>query len=180
MKHSRRSIRLPNYDYAQEGMYFVTICTYEKEYLLGDIVDSKIHLNNIGRIVDEIWSKLNKKYKNIEMDEYVIMPNHLHGIIHIVGAGFSRPNKNSDNISKGQENPAPTLGQIIAYFKYETTKQINIIQNNPAIKFWQRNYYEHVIRDDKDLFRIREYISFNPDNWEEDKYYQRNFKGHKL
>lgn len=171
MKYSRKSMRLPNYDYSQENIYFVTICADQRAQVLGEIENGEIVLNDIGKIINDYWEELPQRFANIEMGEYVIMPNHLHGIINIVGARFSRPDNNINENIKGRENPAPTLGQIIAYYKYQTTKQINIIQNNPIIKFWQRNYYEYVVRDEKDLSRIRDYILTNPLTWKEDKYY---------
>ncbi len=109
---------------------------------------------------------------NIELDAFVVMPNHVHGIINIVGAGSPRPHKNNnDDETKGRGNRAPTLGQIVAYFKYGTTKQINTIRNVPGDRLWQRNFYEHIIRTTSELARIREYIINNPAQWEEDEYF---------
>jgi putative transposase len=176
----RRSVRLKEYDYSQTGAYFVTICTQNRECLLGEITDGEMKLNNAGRIVQLAWDKLPRRYLETELDAYVIMPNHLHGIVILhsesVGARSSRPDESktvgagSSCPNKGRENRAPTLGTIVAYFKYQTTTQINAIRNVGIQKFWQRNYYEHVIRNEADLAEVREYILNNPARWNEDDY----------
>lgn len=159
---NRRSIRLPGYDYSQNGAYFVTICTQNRECLFGDIVGNEMKLNELGNIVNNQWKNLSIKFKNIELDIYCIMPNHFHGIITI-----------NKLLHGGRENLAPTLGNIVALFKYQTTKQFNSVvgawSSRPIYpKIWQRNYYEHIIRDDGDLNRVREYIIDNPLNWKND------------
>ena len=183
----RRSIRLKGYDYSQSGMYFVTICTQERESIFGEIVDGAMVVNDVGSMVKNIWCEIPQHFRNIGIDEYQIMPDHFHGIIVInempnpipnifqnsVGAGSSRPSPSSprpdtslrggqeNGIKRGQENPAPTLGTIIGRFKYETTRTFN--DGNQVIKkLWQRNYFEHIIRDDVDLYFVREYIVNNP------------------
>jgi len=138
--------------------------------MFGNIVDGKMKLNEYGKIAKKEWLKTSKLRKNVKLDIYQIMPNHIHGIIIIVGAGLSRPQSGSSR---------PTLGQIVAYFKYQSTKQINDIINgseNPTPtgeyvikKTFQRNYYEHVIRNEQSLNEIREYIKNNPKNWETDR-----------
>ena len=171
----RRSIRLKGYDYALPGYYFVTICTQDRKNIFGEITNNEIELNKFGKIVDEKINEL-KKYKNVDIDIYCVMPNHIHFIIRIVGAGSSRP-------INGSENPTPTVGQIVAYFKYQSTKQINDVINrahcgreNPAPtgeytikKIFQRNYYEHIIRNEKSLNKIRGYITLNPTMWDRDR-----------
>lgn len=176
----RKQIRLKGYDYSQNGCYFVTICTQNRQCIFGDIVNNKMVLNDIGKMIKNNWESLPKRFP-IELDEYQIMPNHLHSIIAIVGAGSSRPNNDAGS-------SRPTLGQIIAYFKYQSTKQINnIFQSNkmygrgipaqsqtgaktaPLQKIFQRNYYEHVIRNEIDSNKIREYIKLNPEMWERDR-----------
>jgi putative transposase len=167
MEHARKSVRMKDFDYSQAGAYFVTICTQNKECLFGEIVKGEMVLNDAGRIVQTTWDELPTRYTNVTLDTYAIMPNHFHGIIILnpepVGARSSRPNND------GRENRAPTLGKIIAYFKYQTTKQINMARNTGTQKLWQRNYYEHVIRNDSDLNQIREYISQNALKWELDE-----------
>jgi len=162
--HKRTSLRLQGYDYAQAGMYFVTICAYEHKCLFGEIVDGEMRLNDKGRIVLECWNDLPQHYENLVLDYFTIMPNHVHGImalldIPVVGAGLK---------------PAPTakrhgLSEMVRALKTFSSKHINKIRSTPGMPVWQRNYYEHVIRDDDDLNRIREYIINNPPNWGEDE-----------
>lgn len=168
----RISIRLPEYDYSESGAYFVTICTNHKQHLLGDVVDSEMVLNDVGRMVKNWWYQIREHFKNVDVDEFVVMPNHIHGIIWIndVGAGFPRPStviKNSYRQGAGTA-PLPKLGQIVAYFKYQSTKQFNVSMGIPGIRFWQRNYYEHVIRSEASLDQIRQYIRNNPVKWNMD------------
>ncbi len=169
--YARRSVRLKNYDYSQAGAYFVTICTQKKEYLFGTIKDGKIVLNDAGEIVNEFCTKTESHFTNTIFDAFVIMPNHFHAII-TVGAGFPRPVKNQ--IHDGRGDPAPTLGNIVGFFKYQTTKQINILRQTPGHKLWQRNYYEHVIRDENDYQRIYKYIQNNPLKWASDSLHPQN------
>ncbi len=164
-RHHRKSIRLKEYDYKKEGKYYITICTINRECLLGDISDGKMILNEYGNIVLKSWKWLSEQYSYITLDETVIMPNHLHGIIIIT------------NLCRGGSRTAPTgedikykpLGRLIGAFKTVSTKNINQIRNMPEIPFWQRNYYERIIRDEKDLNKIREYIKNNPLKWELDE-----------
>ena len=153
----RKKTRLSGYDYHDEGLYFVTICAQERENLFGDVIDGSMVLNDVGKMIENMWEKLPAKFPHLNLDEYVVMPDHFHGII----------------VVNGREDPAPTLGQIIAYLKYQTTKQYNFVgagSSRPQIKkIWQRNYYEHIIRDENDLDRIRYYIEQNPANWGKDK-----------
>ena len=169
----RNTNRIPQHNYAEPGYYFITICTENRRQLFGTIENDKIILNDIGNMVDVWWQKIFERYQNILIDEYIIMPNHIHGIINNVGAGFPRPksfygDNDINNKINGHGNRAPTIGNIIAYFKYQSTKQINKIQNNPGIKVWQRNFYDHIIRNDKSLNKIREYIINNPATWNND------------
>jgi putative transposase len=159
----RRTLRLPKYDYSQAGAYFVTICVNQRERLLGDIVEGEMQLNDYGKTVRDCWHDLPHHYSGIELDAFVVMPNHMHGMIVLVGAGLPRPY--GDPIPPKQ----PALGQIVAYYKYQSTKAINLIRQAPGTRFWQRGYYEHIVRDDKSLDRIREYIVNNPRRWELDR-----------
>ncbi|MCL2682711.1 MAG: hypothetical protein FWE63_04395 [Bacteroidales bacterium] len=171
--HHRRSIRLKGYDYSQAGLYFVTICVRDREHLFGEIINGEMVLNEYGKIVNAEWQYLKTKYPHIELHGYVIMPNHFHGIIQIsetsVGAGFARPIcKHLSQFPLGRADPAPTatIGNIIGYFKYQTTKKINL-----SIKIWQRNYYEHIIRNNRSYKYIANYIINNPINWENDNFF---------
>ena len=171
---NRRSIRLKEYDYSQSGAYFVTICTHDRECLFGEIIDGQMALNDAGKMIDEKWQELKTRFPNIELDEYAIMPNHFHGIItlnfKIVGAGSSCPDETTESpCDSGREDRAPTLGDIVGYFKYQTTKQFNATPDIGIIKLWQRNYYEHVIRNEDELNEIRQYIIDNPAKWDTDE-----------
>lgn len=183
--HHRRSIRLRNYDYSSAGAYFVTICTWNHECLLGDIVDGAIRLNDFGTLVDGCWQTITAYHNQVVLDAFVIMPNHIHGIITIVGAQFIAPNSNiaaeleihqgakgainqGAKGAKGAINRAPTVGEMIRGFKARCTHMINKIRENTGCPVWQRNYYERVLRNDNELTRAREYIINNPLKWNDD------------
>jgi REP element-mobilizing transposase RayT len=169
----RRSIRLQHYNYSQAGAYFVTICAHARECLFGEIIDGAMILSNYGKIVEECWNNIESHFDDVELDSFVIMPNHIHGIITFVGAGSPRPDEKLKSASKGAETaPLPkrrTLGNVVAYFKYQSTKRLNLKRNTPSFAVWQRNYYEHIVRDEIDLNRIRGYIQHNPARWAEDE-----------
>ncbi len=177
--HHRRTIRLRDYDYSQAGAYFVTVCAWKKECLFGEIKDGEMLLNEYGEIVMKCWDDLPNHYQYTQLDEFVIMPNHVHGIIILnVGAGLKPALVNSDKTYQTHEaraglKPAPTiqrgLSEIIRALKTFSSKQINLIRNNPGVPLWQRNYYEHIIRDEKELHTIRQYIRYNPLKWAEDE-----------
>ncbi|MBN2099716.1 MAG: transposase [Dehalococcoidia bacterium] len=162
-KHHRRSIRLGGYDYAQPGAYFVTICTYQRECLLGEIVDGNVRLSASGQIVADAWVWLAVQYPYVELDVSVVMPNHLHGVVVI-----------RDDVRRGGSRTAPTqgrkpLGRLIGAFKTVSTKRLNRSRLTPGAPLWQRDFYEHVIRTDAELMAIREYILANPAGWDEDE-----------
>ncbi len=167
-RHHRRSIRLKGYDYSQPGAYFVTICTHQRRCLFGDVVDGEMRLNEAGGMVEWTWYDLPNHIDNIELDAFVVMPNHVHGIIIIrepvVGAG---------SVGAGSE-PAPTtkrhgLPEIVRQFKTFSARRINRWRGTPGTPVWQRNYYEHIIRDEQSLNRIRQYILENPIRWQLDR-----------
>ena len=158
-KHHRKSIRLKEYDYSQPGEYFVTICTQNHEYLFGSIVNGNMDLNEKGKVVDKCWKGIPEHFSNVALDEYIIMPDHFHGIVIINEFDI---NGRGEIISPLQK---PTLGKIVAYFKYQSTKLINELQGTPAAKVWQRNYFDRVIRDEKELQNICDYIANNVLAW---------------
>ena len=176
MSGNRKSIRLKNYNYSKNGTYYVTVCADNRKCIFGDVRNGKIILNEYGKITDKWCNEIPKHFTCVELDEYIIMPNHLHVTIVIVGAGSPRPDTDTftQTNNKGRGNRAPTLGQIVAYFKYGATKQINTTRNTPGARIWQRNYYDHVIRDEISLNKIRKYIIDNPVNWEQDEEYTEN------
>ncbi|MGV8048897.1 MAG: transposase [Anaerolineaceae bacterium] len=190
--HHRRSIRLPEYDYSQAGAYFITLCAHQREYLFGEIVDGEMKLNEFGQIVQSTWHDLVNHVARIELDAFVIMPNHIHGIITIVGAG-SEPARTEPartepartepartepaRTEPARTEPAPTtditqkqtpLSEIVRQLKTFSARRINLARNTPGEPVWQRNYYEHIIRDEKSYNAISEYILDNPAKWELD------------
>lgn len=178
----RHTIRLTDYDYSQEGLYFVTICCQDKICRFGKINNSEVVLNEAGRIAHEEWLKTPQLRPNVELGEFIIMPNHMHGIIIInnndVGTNCIRPttmgvlNTPLQQCGNGEfRSPSQTLGSIIRGYKSAVTKQIKQLYNAPDIRLWQRNYYEHIIRNEVSYKNISDYIVNNPYNWANDDYY---------
>ncbi len=163
--HHRKSIRMPEYDYAQDGGYFVTICTHNRHCLFG-IINHEMVLNPFGIVVRDSWQKTLVIRPYILLEAFVIMPNHIHGIIIIRGDGSRRGVLQYAPTSF--QSPSQTVGAIVRGFKSSTTKEINQIRGTPGLPVWQRNYHEHIIRDENDLNRIREYIITNPYHWVKD------------
>jgi len=154
----RRSIRLKGWDYRTAGAYSITLCAQHKLFLFGEITDAEMHLNEAGRMVVRWWEELNRKFSVVQTDASVVMPNHLHGILVIVG---------ENPLVRPQGTP---LSRIVQWFKTMTTNEyIRSVKQWgwPPIqgRLWQRNYYEHVIRNDEDLNRTRRYIAENPLRW---------------
>jgi putative transposase len=155
-KRRRRSIRLRGYDYAQAGSYFVTIVTKDRVCLFGEIVEMR--LNDKGGVIDSVWDELPDHYPGIERDVFVVMPNHVHGIIVLadegdvresdVGAGLkpARGMGVGPNSVKAGLKPAPTLAEIIRGFKTFSARRVNELRETPGVPVWQRNYYEHIVR----------------------------------
>ena len=166
--HHRRSLRLKGYGYSNPGAYFVTICTWGRECYLSNIIDKKIALSNAGKITLSCLKEIPEHFNNVSLDEYIIMPNHIHVIFVIDDATDYRsrglinqtPTNNNWILMK---NPHQTLGKIIRYFKAKSSRYtrkdgLNYFQ-------WQRNYYERIIRNEKELKEIRQYIRNNPLQW---------------
>ena len=191
--HHRRSIRLKGYDYSQAGLYFVTICCQDRVCRFGKIENGKMILNAVGEIVRNEWVKSAEIRKEIEIHEYVVMPNHFHAIVEIVGANGIRPNKNAgirpnnddirpnDNADRGAcdnkgacdnrgvwhtplRSPSKTVGALVRGFKSSVTKQL-------GFSVWQRNYWENIIRNEQSYQHIANYIINNPAKWDNDKFY---------
>jgi len=148
-EHDRRSIRLAYYDYATSAAYFVTLCVAGQQCLLGSVENGEFIESAFGRIAREGWLWLERTYPYVKHDAWSLMPNHLHGIICLLPVAAERK----------------ALGQLLGAFKTTSTKKINELRHTPQAGFWQRNYYEHVIRDDKDLEGCRAYIEFNQRQW---------------
>jgi len=189
-KHHRHSIRLRGYDYSQPGAYFITICVWNRECVFGKIDNSEMRLNEFGEIVSEKWRWLAQQYPYVKSDEFIVMPNHFHGILwirdiacrggsrpaptEIQPPGLSRPAP-TDLQPPGLSRPAPKdgikikpVGQLIGAFKTVSAKQINNIRNSSGISVWQRDFYDRIGRDENELSRIRQYIRNNPANWNAD------------
>lgn len=174
-KHHRRSIRVPNYDYSQPGAYFITIVTWRRECLFGEIVNGTMRLNDTGQVVWDVWNSLPARYPRVTTGTAVVMPNHFHGIVEIhepVGAMVGTIHElplPSHRVTNQKERRRMTLPLVVGYFKMNSAKRINKILNSEGIPVWQRNYYEHIIRNDEEYNRIHLYIEANVDNWVNDE-----------
>ena len=166
--HHRRSIRLQGYDYTQNGVYYITIVTYQRQHLFGEVVNGELQLNELGKIAHDEWFKTAKLRPYVELfeDDFVVMPNHVHGIIWIENDSVGAERRSAPTITT---NVSPkSLGAIVRAYKSAVTYAINALQNQRGAVLWQRNYYEHIIRDEKDYQAKRDYILSNPMNWEND------------
>ncbi len=209
-KYHRRSIRLQGYDYSQEGLYFITLCCQDRAHLFGEILDGEMIFNVAGLQAETCWQDIPNHFPNAILHEYIIMPNHIHGIIEFVGANQYSPNNNSPNNNSPNNNspnqkfsdngndvenndktkdlelvngtknfsplpnatwrsPSKTIGSVIRGFKIGVTKWMR--NNTNVVNVWQRNYYDHIIRNEQDYERISEYIKNNPILWKEDRFY---------
>lgn len=176
-RHHRQSIRLRGYDYTQAGAYFVTIVVRDRECLLGNIVDGEMRLNDYGRIVAAEWRKIPARFPHVTTDASIVMPNHLHGIVVINGrgeVGAMHPPATSSNPLRLSADASPlpptgtvpgSLGAIIQNFKSTSSRQVNALRQTSGLPLWQRNYFERIIRNERELNRIREYIVNNPLRW---------------
>ncbi len=196
MKHNtdispRKSIRLKNYDYSQNGGYFITICTKNRECLFGEVIKDRrgttfCALTDLGSVAKICWQEIPQHYPEVMVDEFIVMPNHIHGILRIqtknqlyryrVEDGKTENNNRVQNveplrINEFQKIIPQSIGSIIRGYKIGVTKWSREHENVYTV--WQRNYYEHIIRDEDDLNRIREYIISNPMNWEKDELFNR-------
>ncbi len=200
--HNRKSIRLKGYDYAQEGFYFITTCCHNRKLLFGDITEGRMALNDAGKMIENEWLALPERFKNIILHEFVVMPNHFHGILQIVettqvtqykNQESKIKTKNSENqdfiqtafkknlddnkigiINKEGDKTGKKLGEMIgAFLSITTVKYINGVKLSNWKRFerklWQRNYWEHIIRNDKAYQNISNYIKNNPTKWHEDR-----------
>jgi REP element-mobilizing transposase RayT len=171
-KHHRRSIRLPGYDYSNPGAYFVTICSWQKECIFGEIVNGVIRLNEYGVVVNKFINNIPDRFVDTELDCSVIMPNHVHAIFIIaciVGAIHELPLRNVSALEHCKQRRIMLLSKIVGWFKMNSSKHINQIRNTPGAPLWQRNYYERVIRNETELFQLRKYIQNNPLGWDLDE-----------
>lgn len=162
-----RSVRLRGYDYTIGGAYFITICTHNRQNLFGEIEKEVVVLNGNGHIAVEEWLKTAVLRPNVILDEFIVMPNHVHGIVILNSERSSTARRATTEIfGKPVVNSIPT---IVRAYKSAVTKQINDLRGTGAFPIWQRNYYEHVIRGEDDLNKVREYVRYNPSKWAEDE-----------
>jgi putative transposase len=191
--HHRRSIRLKGYDYAQEGLYFITICCFENKHLFGRIEDGVVMLKEAGRVAERCWEEIPEHFRDVVLHEFVIMPNHVHGILEIVGAkneedGNGAGAKNEiiggragakifspvrvdiigNRNSPLPQSPSRTIGSVVRGFKIGVTKWMR--QNTGVINVWHRNYYDIIIRNEQSYDNISNYIVNNPINWRDDRF----------
>jgi putative transposase len=193
------SMRLPSWDYGNDGFYFITICTQNKRHDFGKIVDENIELSEIGRLAEQFWLEIPNHFSFVQLDAFVIMPNHIHGILIIdksadIGEINSDGDKNTtkvetpnlgvstaENVSSDKNRqqtvaaskkwkPA-TLGVIINQYKRMVTLKSRKI--NPTFA-WQSRFYDHIIRDENGYYNIQNYILYNPQKWEDDRFYKTN------
>ena len=178
--HRRKSIRLQGYDYSQDGAYFITVCTHNRVPLFGEIVDGVMVLNTAGQIVEKCWYAIPEHFPQVTLDEFVVMPNHVHGIITVgannVGANDYLPLPSDETPIQSNEPPRPlqhgtsrTIGSMVRGFKIGVTRWFRANTDIHAV--WQRNYYEHIIRNEDAYLKIAEYIQTNPQRWETDTYH---------
>lgn len=154
----RNTLRFPGYDYSQPGSYFVTICTYDRQCLFGRIAEGTMQLNEFGQVVEACWCALAQHYSQVDLDVFVIMPNHIHGIINLMDGAIVT--------ERGRTRQG--LSEVVRAFKSFSSRQINVLRRKKE-SIWQRNYYEHIIRKEESLNQIREYIATNPLRWHFDR-----------
>ncbi len=164
--HHRRSVRLGDYDYSGAGVYFVTVCVAGRECLFGELAGGAVRLSDAGLAVTDCWLSIPHHFPQADLDEYIVMPNHVHGIIVVDGRGTACRAQTAESFGRPVTG---SLATIIRSFKSAATKRINTQRDNPGVPVWQRSYYEHVIRDDRELAGIRQYIFDNPARWETDE-----------
>ncbi|MBZ0275302.1 MAG: transposase [Anaerolineae bacterium] len=173
--HQRKSPRLQGYDYAQAGAYFVTLCCHQRTSFFGHIMDGDMRLNETGELAAECWLAICNHFPSVDLDGWVIMPNHMHGILvltadpvgtHHVGTRYSA------STNSASTNTASTpLGHIINTYKGAVTRAARRHHDEPEWRLWQTRYHDHIIRNEADLNRIRQYIVTNPARWETDSLY---------
>ena len=185
--HHRQSIRIANLNYSQPGAYFITVCTHQRKNLFGEIIDGNMFLNAVGLIAHDCWREIPEHFPMVAVDEFIVMPNHMHGIIVIPersrGTACRAQEKcraqDKDAESQGTACRAPTgeqfgkpiagsIATIIRSFKSASTKSINILRNSPGTPSWQRNYWERIIRNEREMQMVCQYIGNNPAQWQHD------------
>lgn len=168
----RKNTRLKNYDYSQSGYYFITVCTYEKQHLFGKIIDNQIMLNEYGKIVHQELLQIPSRFSHVKLDKFVVMPNHIHIIIVIVGNGLDHSAFPDNHVTQAERSrPFPTIPKILGLYKSGSARRIHELNNK--ITVWQKSYYDHIIRKESEYREIRQYIDTNPLKWEIDAYFNK-------
>ena len=163
----RKELRLKHYDYSKRGYYFVTICIKKRAPIFGDVMEGRVKLSEAGKVARRCWEEIPDHFGDMEIDEFIVMPDHVHGLLQI---------ESGDENKKGEDNGArntQTIPVVIGNYKASVTREINEIKPDSNFE-WQRSYYEHVIRDEEELREAREYIKQNPFSWQLDR---KNSKG---
>jgi len=179
--HHRRSIRLKGYDYSKAGAYFITICCEDRIHRFGKVSGNEMILNKSGTIAYNEWINLADRFPNFELDVFQIMPNHMHGIIvlsdisssAVVGATLAVAQEEDLNMATAKVAPTTIASIIGAYKSIVSNRCLQLFKshNKTMGKLWQRNYYEHIIRDERAYQNISNYIINNPSKWDEDKFH---------
>jgi putative transposase len=180
--HHRRSIRLTGYDYTQAGAYFITICSHQREHVFGEVVNGEMKLSKFGQVAKQQWEKLPKRFPNTELGAFALMPNHEHGVIQIIerevdrrGTADSLNGHNDESFRRAptterfQKPVAGSIPTIVRSYKSSVAYRINLMRGTNGVPVWQRNYYEHIIRNERELELITKYIDCNPFNWQLDR-----------
>ena len=157
----RKNLRMPNFDYGEPGFFFVTICTANKNNLFGSVLNGEMVLNSYGVIAGELWLEIPDHFPSVELDEFIIMPNHIHGILSL-SAKLNLP----ELPNKLPEEKSPTLGIIVGSYKSAVSKRINLRRNTPGDSIWHRSYYDHILRTNEEAELTFKYMEFNPDRFE--------------
>jgi REP element-mobilizing transposase RayT len=174
-RHHRRSIRLTGFDYSAPGSYHITICTHARECLFGEITNGLMQANAHGEVALTCWHSIPSHFPNVRLDAFVVMPNHIHGIIVIDGIVAETRDVEAThasplpNVPRGPQQAS--IGAIVGSYKSAVTRRVNAMRGTPGWPVWQRNYYEHVIRDEDEFYRIVAYIEENPRRWADDEYH---------
>jgi REP element-mobilizing transposase RayT len=168
--HHRRSIRLKGYDYSQAGLYFVTICTHQRLPLFGEIIEGKMILNEAGMVAEKCWLAIPEHFPQVKLEEFVIMPNHVHGIIQIDIIDVGAKNLSPLHTTSRPTGTSKTIGSIVRGFKIGVTKWFRT--NSTTHCVWLRNYYEHIILDENSYLKIANYVQTNPLKWQEDCFFE--------
>ena len=167
----RTSNRLKGWDYASVSAYFVTLVVKDRACIFGDVIDGEMWPSPIGSVIDESWLWLGEQYDHLKLDAYIVMPNHLHGIV-MIDEDDEALNIGIENAVAIQSKPIPKkrkpLGRLIGAFKTVSTKRINELNSTPGASIWQRGFYDRIIRNEQELESVREYILGNPAKWDED------------